>query len=211
MRSLARDGVVFDSAYCRQPTMRAVARLVHVRTFAVGALAFTTTQPNSRPTFRPSPIALRAARLSHDPLGQDALLRTRSAARIRAAADDRHLSRRLQLDAGLGPSRASSELVSQHELGARRRVMRALEPARLRRRDGLHGRARDLRHRARSRIRGPSCWSRRSRIRTTRSPFLSATGTSTATRTSTCRRRRHRARSRIRAVCATSARWIPSR
>ena len=60
-------------------------------------------------------------------------------------------------------------------------------------------------------IRGLSCWSPRSRIRTTRSPFLSATGTSTATRTSTCRRPRQSRSIRIRAVCATSARWIPSR
>ena len=126
--------------------MRAVARLVHVGPLAV---AHEGLRQRSRVRSRHSDLRawLTRARLSHHSLRQDALLRTRSAAWLRAKAHDRHLSRRLQLDAGLGPPRASSELVSQHELGPGRWLMRALEPARLRRRDGLHGRACDLRHR----------------------------------------------------------------
>ena len=132
MQALARDGVVFDSAYCASP-LCAPSRA----SFMSGLLPSRTRVYDNAaefaadiPTFA---HALRASRLSHHSLGQDALLRARSAARVRAAADDRHLSRRLQLDAGLGSPRPSSELVPQHELGSRRGVMRAFEPTRLRR------------------------------------------------------------------------------
>ena len=209
MEALARDGIVFDSAYCASP-LCAPSRA----SFMSGLLPSRTRVYDNAaefaadiPTFA---HGLAGARLSHHPLRQDALLRARSAAWIRAAADDRHLSRRLQLDAGLGSPGASPELVSQHELGSRRGLMRALEPARLRRRGRLHGRAGDLRSRAFARSAAFPARRPRSRIRTTRSPFRSATGTSTATRTSTCRRPGMRS-IRIRAACATFARWIPSR
>ena len=85
--------------------------------------------------------------------------------------------------------------------------------ARLRRRSRLRGRTRDLRYVRARRMRGLSCSSPRSRIRTTPSPCRSATGTSTAIPTSTCRRAQsRRTRStRIRDACATFARWTPSR
>ncbi len=127
--------------------MRALARLVHGWPPAV---AHPRLRQRGRVRRRHSDLRAwpARARLSHHSLRQDALLRSRSAAWLRAAADDRHLSRRFQLDAGLGSPGASSELVSQHELGPGRGTMRALEPARLRRRSRLHGGARDLRHRA---------------------------------------------------------------
>ena len=132
MQALARQGVVFDSAYCASP-LCAPSRA----SFMSGLLPSRTRVYDNAAEFARRHPDLRAwlarARLSHHPLRQDALLRTRSAAWLRAAPDDRHLSRRLQLDARLGSPGASSELVSQHELGSRRRLMRALEPARLRR------------------------------------------------------------------------------
>ena len=51
---------------------------------------------------------LRRGRLSRPPLRQDALRRTRPVARLRGAADDRHLPGRFRLDAGLRPSPASA-------------------------------------------------------------------------------------------------------
>ena len=131
----------------RESFMRALARLVHGWPPAVAhpRLRQRGRVRRRHPDLRAWPAR---ARLSHHSLRQDALLRSRSAAWLRAAADDRHLSRRFQLDAGLGSPGASSELVSQHELGPGRRLMRALEPARLRRRSRLHGGARHLRHRA---------------------------------------------------------------
>ena len=130
----------------REPAMRAVARLVHGRSFAV---ADARLRQCRRVRGRHSDLRPRsqASQLPHNFIRQDALLRAGPVARIRAAADDRHLSGRLQLDAGLGSPRSSPELVSQYEFGARRGVMRALEPARLRRRGGIHVRARDLRSR----------------------------------------------------------------
>ena len=131
----------------QQSPVFAVARLLHVGPAAVAqpGLRQCGGVRRRRPDFRALP---EASRLSNHPVGKDAFLRAGPVARVRRAADDRHLSRRLQLDARLGSSGRSSELVSQHELGPASRRMCALKPARLRRRGGVHGRARDLRYRA---------------------------------------------------------------
>ena len=91
----------------QQPAVFAFARLVHGGPAAVAHAASTTTPPNSPPTSRPSPITCSAARLPHRSVRQDAFLRAGPAAWLRRAADHRHLSRRLRLDAGLGPLRRS--------------------------------------------------------------------------------------------------------
>ena len=65
---------------------------------------------------------LRARRLLHLPLRQDALRRPRPVARLRGAADHRHLSGRFRLDAGLPQARRAHRLVVSHSgFGDRRR------------------------------------------------------------------------------------------
>ena len=212
MQALARDGVVFDSAYCASPLCspsRAslMTGLLPSRTRVYDNARGIRLRPSD---FRPSP---EAQRLPDDPVGQDALLRAGPAARLRGAPDDRHLSRRLRLDAGLGPSGGAAELVSQHELGGGGRRLRAHQPARLRRGGRLRLGAGDLRHRAVARPCARSCSSPPSPTRTIRSPRRSATGTSTATRTfpRPPRRSRPRRSTPIPAACAMFARSTPSR
>ena len=49
----------FRQRLLHEPAVLALAGGVHVRAFCRRARASTTTPPNSRPTFRPSPITLR--------------------------------------------------------------------------------------------------------------------------------------------------------
>ena len=106
MMELARSGVVFDSAYCASP-LCSPSRA----SFMAGRLPSRTRVYDNAaefaadiPTFAHH---LPASRLSHHSVGQDALLRSGPAARLRGAADDRHLPRRLRLDARLGPPATS--------------------------------------------------------------------------------------------------------
>ena len=114
--ALAREGVVFESAYCASPLCSPSRAAVHGR-----SAAFAHPRLRQRRRIRrrhPHLCASSArARLSHGAFRQDALLRPRPIARLRGAPDHRHLPRRFRLDAGLGPSGRTSELVSQHELG----------------------------------------------------------------------------------------------
>ena len=81
---------------------------------------------------------LRRAGYAHLPLRQDALRRPGPAARLRGAADHRHLPGRLRLDAGLrAAGRAHRLVVPQPRLGDRRRRRRDHQPARVRRRGRL--------------------------------------------------------------------------
>ena len=81
---------------------------------------------SSIPTYRPSPAPRR---LPHLPVGQDAFRRPRPAARLRGAADHRHLPGRFRLDAGLSQARRADRLVvPQSRLGHRRRRRRDHQP-----------------------------------------------------------------------------------
>ena len=78
------------------------------------------------PTYRASSARRR---LLHLPVRQDAFRRPRPAARLRGAADHRHLSGRFRLDAGLPQARRAHRLVvSQSRLGRRRRRRRNHQP-----------------------------------------------------------------------------------
>ena len=147
MQALAQQRRRLRQRLLQQSPLLAVARVVHVRPAAVAhpRLRQCGGVRSRCPDLRALP---ETPRLSDNSIRKNAFLRAGSIARVRRAADDRYLSRRLRLDAGLGPSRASSELVSQHELGPAGRRLRAHQPTRLRRRSRLHGRARDLRYRA---------------------------------------------------------------
>ena len=106
----------------QQPALLALARGVHVgRACRRGPAAYDNAAEfrSDIPTFA---HYLRRRRLPDDPVGQDAFLRTRPAARLRGAADDRHLPGRFRLDAGLGAAGRAAELVPQHGLGHRRRA-----------------------------------------------------------------------------------------
>ena len=70
-----------------------------------------TTPPNSPPSIPTFAHHLRARRLPHLPVGQDAFRRAGPVARLRGAADHRHLSRRFRLDAGLPQARRAHRLV----------------------------------------------------------------------------------------------------
>ena len=144
LSELAAEGVVFDSAYCNSP-LCAPSRAA----FMSGRLPSRIgAYDNIRVLRRGSrPLRMRSpARLSHDPVGQDALLRRRPAARVRGAADYRHLPVRLRLDAELASASRAPGMVPQHEFGPRRRAVRAHEPARLRRRGRVRGGAQALRY-----------------------------------------------------------------
>ena len=125
------------------------------------------------------------ARLSHLPCRQNALRRPGSVARLRGAADHRHLPGRFRLDARLGRSRDPAELVPQYQLGRSGRRRRH-QPARLRRRGRLRFGA-GIFDIARANDRRPFFLLLRSPIRTIRSQCRSDIGTAIATRTSTGR------------------------
>ena len=159
-------GVVFESAYCASPLcspsrasfMAGPAALAHPR------LRQRRRIRRRHPDLRASPAR---ARLSHGAVRQDAFLRPRPVARLRGAADHRHLSRRFRLDAGLGPSDGAAELVSQHEFGRRRRA-RACAPtsSTSTTKSPSPPSARSTTRRAAS-TSARCCWSPRSPIRTT--------------------------------------------
>ena len=212
MQALAKSGVVFDSAYCNSP-LCSPSRA----SFMSGCLPSRTRVYDNAaefgadvPTFA---HCLRLRRLSDNSIRKNAFLRAGSTARVRRAADDRYLSRRLRLDAGLGPSRASSELVSQHELGPAGRRLRPHQPTRLRRRSRLHGRARDLRYRALQRSAAVSA--RDLVLASARSLRRAAAllGPLSRFRHRDARRRQSRPRrsTPIRDACAAFAPWTPNR
>ena len=151
--------------------------------------------------------------LSDDVVGQDALLRAGPAARFRGAPHHRHLSGRLRLDPRLGCAPRPAALVPRHVVGHRRRPVRPLQPARLRRRGGVRGRAAPVRARSLGRRATVSASSSRSRTRTTRMRSPDSGGTPIATRTSRClcSGTTRRARTRMSAGYGRCARWTASR
>ena len=104
--ALAAAGVVFESFYCNSP-LCAPSRFSFLsgrQVSAIGAYDNAAEFPAQVPTFA---HYLRGAGYRHDAQRQDAFLRAGPAARLRGAPDDRHLSGRFRLDAGLDPLRAS--------------------------------------------------------------------------------------------------------
>ena len=136
----------------RKPVMRAIARLVYVWPLCRRARGSMTMRPSSPLTFRPSPtLSVGFAAIAPFSPARCTSCGPDQLHGFRAAADDRHLSRRLQLDAGLGSPRASAEagITTHAGSGSRGGVMRALEPSSISTTEAaLHGRARDFRHRA---------------------------------------------------------------
>ena len=110
---LANEGVVFESAYCNSPLCAPSRFSLHVRPTAVTHRRVRQCGGVRRryPYLRSLPAR---PRLSHRSLRQDALRRPGSIARLRGAADHRHLSLRLRLDARLGTPRRTPLVVSQH-------------------------------------------------------------------------------------------------
>ena len=112
----------------RKPALRPCPRKLHVRPAA-------EPHPRLRQRRRVSildpdlctPPAPR--RILHGTVGQNAFRRAGSAARLRGAADDRHLPGRFRLDPGLSQTRRAHRLVvSQSRLGHRRRRRRDHQP-----------------------------------------------------------------------------------
>ena len=127
-RAPGRAGVVFD-ALLQQPALHPLALLHDDRPAAVPPAA-TTTPPISPARSRPSRTTLRAPGYRTVLSRQDAFRRPRPAARLRGAADHRHLSGRLRLDARLAQARRAHRLVvSQHGERHRRRRRRDHQPA----------------------------------------------------------------------------------
>ena len=101
MAALAESGVVFDNAYTASPLCTPargalMTGLLPSRTQRYDNAAGFSSEI---PTFAHH---LRSAGLPDGARGQDALLRAGPAARLRGAADHRHLPGRLRLDARLG-------------------------------------------------------------------------------------------------------------
>ena len=148
---LAADGVVFDAAYSNSP-LCTPARYCMM----TGQLPSATRGYDNAAYLaehRADLRALRAGRrLPHGAVGQDALRRPRPAARLRGAADHRHLPGRLRLDARLARARRAHRLVvPQHGQRHRRRRGRGDQPAAVRRRGRLPRRPRAARRRPRRR------------------------------------------------------------
>ena len=105
MQALAGSGVVFESAYCNSP-LCSPSRA----SFMSGRLPSSTRVYDNAAEFSADiPTFAHCLRLR----GYRTILSGKmhfcgpdQLHRIRAAADDRHLSRRLQLDAGLGSSQS---------------------------------------------------------------------------------------------------------
>src|SRR6266568_7669411 len=140
MSWLAESGVVFDAAYTASPLCSPGPGIFHDQPAAIA-------DPHLRqrggvhlrdPHLRPLPAQRR---LPNRLVRQDAFLRARSATRVRGAADHRHLSGGLRLDARLGSPARAPQLVSRHVVGYRRRAVRAFQPAGFRRRGGVRSRA----------------------------------------------------------------------
>ena len=137
LKALAARSARFANNYTTSPLCAAGARLLRGRAAAEPDARLRQRRRIRRrhPHLRPSPAPRR---LLHLPVGQDAFRRARPAARIRGAPDDRHLSGRFRLDAGLPQARRAHRLVvSQSRLGHRRGRRRDHQPAGIRRRGRL--------------------------------------------------------------------------
>ena len=137
LRALAARSTRFANAYTASP-LCAPARA----SFMSGPAAVPHPRLRQRRRVRLRHPDLRAPpaprRLPDLPVGQDAFRRARPAARLRGAADHRHLPGRLRLDARLHAARRAHRLVvPQPRLGHRRRRRRDHQPARIRRRGRL--------------------------------------------------------------------------
>ena len=207
---LAADGVVFDAAYSNSPLCTPARYCMMTGSCRRHARLRQRRRPAEHRS-RPSRTTRAARRLPHRARRQDALRRPRPAARLRGAADDRHLPGRLRLDAGLARAgRAHRLVVPQHGLGDRRRRRRGHQPAGVRRRGRLPGdRARCTTLPAPTTAR-PFLLVVASPTRTTRTSPASATGTCYEGRDDPAAggRRRPTCRStRTPRGCATSAPW----
>ena len=145
LKALAARSVRFGNCYTASP-LCAPARAA----FMSGLLPSRSRRLRQCRRVRLRHPDLRASsarrRLPHLSIRKDALRRPRPAARLRGAADHRHLSRRLRLDARLPQARRAHRLVVSHAwLGGRRRRRRDDQPARVRRRGRLPCLAKALR------------------------------------------------------------------
>ena len=208
MLSLARDGVVFDSAYCASPLCAPsrAAFMSGLMPSRTGAYDNAAEFPASIPTFA---HALRARGY-----------RTILSGKMHFCGPDQLHGFEERLTTDIYPAdfdwtpdwdRPEHRPSWYHNMSSVRDAGLCIRSNQLDFDDEAAFMAeRAIFDIARSRDPRPFLWSLRSRIRTTRSRFLSAIGTSIATRTSTCRRRKARSIP-IRAACAMFAGWIPKR
>ena len=126
-RRAGRAGRGLRAGLLQQPSLLAVPHRLHGRRAAVAhrGLRQRGRGPIRHPHLRPLPAP---SRLPHGAVGQDAFLWAGPAPRLRGAADHRHLSRRLRLDARLGAADAAAELVPQHVVGGGSRPLRPDQP-----------------------------------------------------------------------------------
>ena len=183
----ARRGV--RERLLQQPAVRAVARSLHDRAGCPRAPAPTTTPPRFPPAIPTFAHYLRRAGLPHLPRRQDAFRRARPAARLRGAADHRHLSRRFRLDARLGRAGGADRLVvPQHgERAAGRASPRSTNQLEFDDEIAFQAEPQAVRPGARQRRAAVLPDPSPSPTRTTPTRAAASTGRATTTRRSTCR------------------------
>ena len=128
LKALAARSARFRQQLHGLAALRARPRLVHERAIAV---AHPRLRQRRRIRLDHPDLCASSARrrLLHLPVRQDAFRRAGPVARLRGAADHRHLSGRFRLDAGLPQARRAHRLVvSQSGLGDRRRRRRDHQP-----------------------------------------------------------------------------------